>query len=77
MFRYNFFFCRSIYFFMRNRKKTTEHNTYAAYTCKYNKNSDCFSIVANRIDITIQQNFQALKICGHRSILAFALSVQH
>ena len=24
-----------------------------------------------------QQNFQALKICGHRSILAFALSVQH
>ena len=25
----------------------------------------------------VTEHFQALKICGHRSILAFALSVQH
>lgn len=49
MFRYVSLFI----FFMGNRKKTTEHNTYTAYTCKYNKNSDCFSIIASRINIAI------------------------
>ena len=53
MFRYNFFFVGLFIFFMRNRKKTTEHNTYTAYTCKYNKDSDCFSIIASRINIAI------------------------
>ena len=47
------FFVSLFIFFMRNRKKTTEHNTYTTYTCKYNKNSDCFSIIASRINITI------------------------